>query len=415
MSPVGVLFFALAAASYIPSCSTAPKTTKFNVHCPKVGRTPASTKPVTFEKNLMTGWGVAKDAACAACGVTPTCSSYKLFKGDDKKNDGSVIGKFEIKAVYSLKLYTSTDKKNIKYICNNKLTPTTTEEDPTAEVDADQEDQQGKKTPVKPAPEVKPSIEVKTASCALSETLKVCFKRDGCDGEVYDGSRKTSSTKVAAASTSTVYEVKPSFSFFKKLFTKATSAETKAAVKKAVDKVITNKETIEEIARLMNIPETTIKEITKIIKVGDRVYARDVKGALTLIVGKDTAVTEAETDVLDILEDVDETVAITESELTSLTELERHRHSASVLSEDNFKIIVIGAGAGGGALVLLICCGGCVACCFCCKKKNKKSKEKVQVIYTGPAPPTAAVEMQTMEPPKMFSQPPVYQETAIPV
>ncbi|AKC02087.1 hypothetical protein [Cyprinid herpesvirus 2] len=165
-----LILITLVLAAYLAKVESAPApagttvTSLVLVSCNSTAR-----KNVTFSKGSNT-WSAFKNAACAACSIS-NCTQQGLYCGTSRKPDNSQItGTGVCKAGFAL--HNQSQNYQVKYSCDDGNT----------------------------------TVEV---TCNGNITLKSC-KPQNCTGDVYNGTSKSNTLRVAVADANTTYHVRQS-------------------------------------------------------------------------------------------------------------------------------------------------------------------------------------------------------------
>ncbi|KAL3977626.1 lysyl oxidase-like protein 2/3/4 [Sarotherodon galilaeus] len=330
----------LGALFYSTSCSSTKKS--YSATC-------LNGKTVTVDASSVgrtSTYKTYKQLVCKACAVQ-RCEDTRLFKGYSKKDDNSRILTSSLQGL-QLKSYGSTQAK-VSYRCPDTET-------------------------------------LRTAQCQTAQTLKECLVKlcqecSSTNCEVYAGSTKVSSGKVAVAKgvyridtkASTAEKLKKKLEAVKKI---ATSDKAKGAAKAIGAAVVSNKDVILKFAKSIGVPEEKLATMQQIIKVGNSLYAKDLNGglvALAELTGHPLSEEEEKTIENDMSQDEEVEYA---SVLAVLKEESARVESGQDLYEENKDSFLARYGLYIAVSVVLIvviaCCVCCVLCCRMCLRKKKR-------------------------------------------
>lgn len=323
-------------------------TNNYNVHClsgsalmvdaPEIGR---------FSK-----YEEFKALVCVACGVS-NCKETRLFDNFRKKNDGDRIMRTSNLAGLSLKNYGSKEME-VSYKC--------------------------------------PGGDVNKVLCHTSSTMKQCLitQCDECKNykncEVYAGTTKVSSGRVVTSRGTYQVDTKTSKTemlkrSLEKIKMFATSDKAKGVASAIGATVINNKDKILKLAKVIGVPDDSMKNMDQIIRLGNSFYTRDFDGGLKALVqltGRPLS-EEEEQEIEKDLEDgeINYTNLLTylEAEQEAVVrgqDLHQDDPDKSVLFWETYgtyiNIFVIA--------VLVIGSASCViCCCLCCMKRRCNKNE----------------------------------------
>lgn len=226
---------------YVALCKVSAVTENYNAHCPS-GSTVRVEVP---DIGRMSKFEEYKELVCVACGVA-NCKESRLFEGNKKKNDGDRIMSTGNLEGLSLKNYES-DEIEVSYEC--------------------------------------PGVDVQTVCCYTSLVGRCDECKILTEYEVYAGTKKVSSGKVATSrgiyqvdiKASKLEKVKQSMEKIKKY---VTSDKAKGFASVVGATVITNKDKILDVAKVIGLPEETANNMEQIIRLGNSFYTKDVDGGL---------------------------------------------------------------------------------------------------------------------------------------
>lgn len=324
----------LGALFYSTSCSSTKKS--YSATC-------LSGKTVTVDASSVgrtSTYKTYKQLVCKAYAVQ-RCDDTRLFKGYSKKDDNSRILTTSLEGL-TLKSYGSTEAK-VSYRCPQTET-------------------------------------LQTAQCQTAQTLKECLVKlcqecSSTNCEVYAGSTKVSSGKVAVAKG--VYRIDTKASTAEKLKKKleavkriATSDKAKGAAKAIGAAVVSNKE-----------PEEKLATIQQIIKVGNSLCAKDLNGGLTALAElTGHPLTEEEEKTID--NDMSEDKEVEYSGVFAALKEEAARvKSGRDLYQDGKDSFLAAYGLYIAiSVVVIVAIASCVCCVLCCRMCLKK-KKRVNVDY----------------------------------
>lgn len=335
-----VIVVLIAAYKVLASTKT------YNVHCLS-GSTLRVEAP---DINMISKYKDYKEVVCVACGVT-NCKETRLFDNFKKKNDGDRIVNLGNLAGLSLKNYGS-DEIEVSYKC--------------------------------------PGGDVKKVLCYTSSTMKQCLTTqcDECKNskncEVYVGTKKVSSGRVSIArgtyqvdtKTSKTEKLKQSL---EKIKTFVTSDKAKGVASAIGATVINNKDNILKLAKVIGVPEDSMKNMDQIIRLGNSFYTRDFDGGLKALVeltGRPLS-KEEEEEIETHLEDGEinytnlfRYLEAEKEDLVRCQDLHQDHPDKSVLFWESYWLYIIICVAA----VLIISATACMVCCcgYCMRQKSNR-------------------------------------------
>lgn len=336
----------LGALFYSTSCSSTKKS--YSATC-------LNGETVTVDASSVgrtSTYKTYKRLVCKACAVQ-RCDDTRLFKGYSKKDDNSRILTTSLEGL-TLKSYGSTEAK-VSYRCPNTET-------------------------------------LGSAQCQTAQTLKECLVKlcqecSSTNCEVYAGSTKVSSGKVAVAKG--VYRIDTKASTAEKLKKKleavkriVTSDKAKGAAKAIGAAVVSNKDVIVKFAKSVGVPEEKLATIQQIIKVGNSLYAKDLHGGLTAL-AELTGHPLTEEDEKTIDNDMSEDEEVEYSGVFAALKEEAARvESGRDLYQDGKDSFLATYGLYIAiAVVAIVAIASCVCCVLCCRRMCLKKKKRVNVDY----------------------------------
>lgn len=232
---------------------------------------------------------------------------------------------------------------------------------------------------------------LQTAQCQTAQTLKECLVKmcqecSSTNCEVYAGSTKVSSGKVAVAKG--VYSIDTKASTAEKLKKKletvkriATSDKAKGAAKAIGAAVVSNKDVMVKFAKSVGVAEEKLATIQQIIKVGNSLYAKDINGGLTALAElTGHPLTEEEEKTIDNDMSEDEEVEYS-SVFATLKQEAACVESGQDLYQDGKDSFLAAYGLYIAiSVVVIVGIASCVCCVLCCRMCLKK-KKRVNVDY----------------------------------